>query len=57
MASESIAAYTKEENGKVIPMWTKEQVDELVAAQVFIPSSWIILDSNSFSVNRPLYSC
>jgi len=34
MATESISAYTKDENGKTTPMWTKEEVDEIVAAQV-----------------------
>jgi len=33
MATESISAYTKDENGKTTPMWTKEEVDEIVAAQ------------------------
>lgn len=33
MASESISAYTKEENGTTRPMWNKEEVDEIVAAQ------------------------
>jgi len=32
-ATESISAYTKEEDGKVVQMWTKEQVDEIVTAQ------------------------
>jgi len=34
MATESISNYTKEENGKTVPMWTKEEVNEIVAAQV-----------------------
>ena len=33
MAAESISAYTKEENGKTVPMWNKEQVNEIVTAQ------------------------
>jgi len=33
MATESISAYTKVENGKTVPMWTKEEVDEIVAGQ------------------------
>ena len=33
-ATESISSYTKQENGKTVPMWNKEQVDEIVAAQV-----------------------
>ena len=34
MATESISAYTKVENEKTVPMWTKEEVDEIVAGQV-----------------------
>ena len=33
-ATESISSFTKQENGKTVPMWNKEQVDEIVAAQV-----------------------
>ena len=36
MARELITAYTKEENGKKVPMWNSEEVDEIVAAQVFV---------------------
>jgi len=36
IASESISAYTKEENGKVVPNWTPGEVDEIVAAQSII---------------------
>lgn len=32
-ATETVSSYTKEENGKTKPMWTKEEVDEIVAAQ------------------------
>lgn len=33
-ATESISAYTKEVNGKTVPMWEKEEVDEIIAAEV-----------------------
>jgi len=33
IATESISAYTKKENGKTVPMWNKEQVNEIVTAQ------------------------
>lgn len=33
-ATESVSSYTKEENGQTNPMWTKEEVGEIVAAQV-----------------------
>ena len=36
MATESISAYTKVENEKTVPMWTKEEVDEIVAGQVHL---------------------
>ena len=48
MAAESISAYTKEENGKTVPMWNKEQVNEIVTAQVFpclATMSWILSSS------------
>lgn len=32
-ASETVSSYTKEEDGMVKPKWTKEEVDEIVAAQ------------------------
>jgi len=32
-ATESVSSYTKEENGQTNPMWTKEEVGEIVAAQ------------------------
>ena len=35
-ATEAIGNYTREENGKQVPIWTKEQVDEIVTSQVFI---------------------
>jgi len=35
-ATESISSFTKQENGKTVPMWNKEQVDEIVAAQATI---------------------
>ena len=34
MAAEAISSYTKEENGKIVPMWTKQEVEEIVASQV-----------------------
>ena len=34
VATETIADYKKEVNGKTVPMWTKEEVDEIVASQV-----------------------
>ena len=36
MTTQAIASYTKEENGKKVPMWTEEQVSEIVTAQVSI---------------------
>ena len=36
MTAQAIASYTKEENGKKVPMWTEEQVSEIVTAQVSI---------------------
>jgi cytochrome P450 len=33
VATEAIMDYTKEENGKKVPMWEREEVDEIVAAQ------------------------
>jgi len=33
MTAQAIASYTKEENGKKVPMWTEEQVSEIVTAQ------------------------
>ena len=36
MAAEAISSYTKEQNGKTVPMWSKEEVDEIVTAQVFV---------------------
>lgn len=35
-AIQSISAYTKQEKGKTVPMWNKEEVDEIVAAQATI---------------------
>ena len=35
-STESIGDYTKEINGKTVPMWNKEEVDEIVIAQVSI---------------------
>jgi len=32
-ASESVSAYTKEENGKTVPMWSNEEIKEIVTAQ------------------------
>ena len=32
--TESISTYTKEINGKKVLMWTKDQVEEIVAAMV-----------------------
>ena len=34
IASEVIAEQTREVNGKEVPMWTQEEVDEIVVAQV-----------------------
>ena len=34
MATETIMEYTKEVGGKHMPMWGKEEVDEIVIAQV-----------------------
>jgi len=35
-SSEAFAGYTKEENGKTVPMWNKDDVEELVTAQATI---------------------
>ena len=35
-ATEAIGNYTREENGKQVPIWNQEQVDEIVVSQVFI---------------------
>lgn len=34
MATESFSAFTKQENGKTVPMWNTEEINEYVAAQV-----------------------
>ena len=34
MAAEAIGSYTKEENGKTVPMWNKKEVEDIVGAQV-----------------------
>ena len=34
IATEAFSSYTKEENGKTVPMWTKQEVEDIVAAQV-----------------------
>ena len=34
IATEAISSYTKEENGKTVPMWTKQEVEDIVGAQV-----------------------
>jgi len=36
MAAEAISSYTKEENGKIVPMWTKQEVEDIVGAQVVL---------------------
>ena len=43
MTRELITAYTKEVNGKKVPMWDGEEIDELVTAQVFISFKAIVL--------------
>jgi len=35
-ATEAIGNYTREENGKQVPIWTKEQVDEIVTSQAML---------------------
>ena len=34
MVKEAISSYTTEVNGKKVPMWNSEEVDEIVTAQV-----------------------
>ena len=34
VAREAIAEYTREVDGKQVPMWNEEEVDEIVIAQV-----------------------
>lgn len=34
IASETISEINKKDGDKVVPMWTKEEVDEIVVAQV-----------------------
>jgi len=36
MATESFSAFTKQENGKTVPMWNTEEINEYVAAQSVI---------------------
>ncbi len=33
-ATETIMEYKKEVNGEMVPIWTREEVDEIVIAQV-----------------------
>ena len=34
IATEAFSSYTKEENGKTVPMWTKQEVEDIVGSQV-----------------------
>ena len=35
IAKNAIAGYTKIENGNEVPVWNKEEVDEIVTSQVY----------------------
>ena len=34
MADEAISDFTKEVDGKTVPMWSREEIDEIIIAQV-----------------------
>ena len=34
MATKSISGFTKEVNGQTVPMWNKEEIDEIIAGVV-----------------------
>ena len=57
-ATEAIGNYTREENGKQVPIWNQEQVDEIVVSQVFISQDWIgLLDliTGSYPIGNTFY--
>ena len=59
VATETIMEYTKEVGGKHVPMWDKEEVDEIVIAQVknkFIPIRSIVTNQNCESILMYLQS-
>ena len=57
-ASESVSAYTKEENGKTVPMWSNEEIKEIVTAQVVQKNRLFSLDfANSITFLRVFYFC
>lgn len=35
IANESISEFTKEVDGKTVPMWTREEIDEIIMGQVW----------------------
>lgn len=35
MADEAISEFTKEIDGKTVPMWPREEIDEILMGQVF----------------------
>ena len=36
MADEAISEFTKEVDGKTVPMWSREEIDEIIMGQVFV---------------------
>ena len=52
MATESFSAFTKQENGKTVPMWNTEEINEYVAAQVIqtIYIQFILMVNSNFSL-------
>ena len=35
MADEAISEYTKEVDGKTVPMWSRDEIEEIIMGQVF----------------------
>jgi cytochrome P450 family 3 subfamily A len=43
MADEAISDFTKEVDGKTVPMWSREEIDEIIIAQVCDRSNCITM--------------
>jgi hypothetical protein len=35
LAGEAISDFTKEVDGKTVPLWSREEIDEIIMAQVY----------------------
>jgi cytochrome P450 family 3 subfamily A len=36
VADEAISEFTKEVDGKTVPVWSREEIDEIIMGQVFV---------------------